>query len=688
MTNNYRGRQFVFGTIAIMLIFCYLLSYGQKAYAIESTVYTYTIAYDHNGYIKTQDAYMPGGTYLSEIGLSSPEDMYYTKDTLYIADSGNGRIVKYELANGRLTYYGEGILTKPTGVAVGSDGRIYIADYGAEKIIVLSPEGEVLISLARPDDIFYGASPYKPRKVGIDSYGNIFAISEGTHEGILQFNTDGSFNGFFGANKTKGLNIIELFQKIFYTEEQKSKLFFRNPPNIISIDVAHDNLVYSVTQNDASDALKKLNLAGVNIMQRSGNLWGENNYVDVAVTKQGEILAVTETGSIEEFDDTGALLMAFGGNAAASDRNGLTAVVSAIEVDEGYHIYVLDKERALIQTYYPTDYSKLIHTANLDYIEGSYQNSKAGWEKILRMNPTAYMAHNGYAKAMFQLGEYEEAALHYKLIRDRNRYSDCFWELRSSWFRTNMKSILLVVISITAVLLCLWIVRKRHDFLRPLKEKLAKLKKSHSLLRELTDDAFYMVRHPLDCFYDLKYGFRGSRMSAGILYAAAFIVYLCSNAFTSFVFGGGLSYYQNPVSISLVAILPVILFVTGSYLISSINDGEGTINNVYVAVGYSFVPYIIYTPILIVLSQALTIKEIFIYDFTNFLIAGYTLVLIFLSVKEIHCYSPGKTIGNILLTLAFMIIAILAFIILYILWKELLGFLLELFEEVKYRAFT
>lgn len=656
--------------------------------AIESTVYTYTRSADSFGYIRTQDAYMPGGTYLSEIGLNSPEDIYYIDGALYIADGGNGRIVRYELESGNLSYFGQGELKNPTGVAVSTDGRIFVADYGASEIVVLSQQGEVLMRLQRPEDIFYGTSPYKPIKVDIDTYGNIFAISEGTHEGILQFNSDGKFNGFFGANKTKGLNLVELFQKLLYTDEQKSKLFFRNPPNIVSINVAPNNLVYTVTKNDSYDALKKLNLAGVNVLQRSGSLWGEENYVDVAVTAQGDMIAVTDTGSIEEFDDTGVLMLLFGGRAASSDRNGLTAVVSAIEVDENYNIYVLDKERALIQIYYPTDYANILHQANKDYNEGRYIDSLVGWTEVMRMNSSAYMAHNGYAKTMFQLGEYEIAAEHYKLIQNRTLYSDCYFEIRSQWLRENMQKVLIIVITIVILLFAIWLVRKKADFILPVKEGWIRYKNRHRIIRDLTENTKYMIHHPIDCLYDLKFGARGSMFSANVLYVIAFFVYLFDQALTSFVFGGGLEYWQNPIVVFLIAIIPMCLFIIGTYLISSINDGEGTLKNVYIAVAYGLVPYIKYGPILIIISHVLTYKELFIYDFTYFLMIGYTIVLLFLSIKETHCYTPKKTISNILLTIAFMIIAILALIILYILWKELFVFVFELIEEVKYRVFS
>ena len=51
-------------------------------------------------------------------------------------------------------------------------------------------------------------------------------------------------------------------------------------------------------------------------------------------------------------------------------------------------------------------------------------------------------------------------------------------------------------------------------------------------------------------------------------------------------------------------------------------------------------------------------------------------------------YNLRKTVANILLTLFFMVVAILAAIILYILWRELLSYLSQVFEEVRYRVFS
>ena len=207
-------------------------------------------------------------------------------------------------------------------------------------------------------------------------------------------------------------------------------------------------------------------------------------------------------------------------------------------------------------------------------------------------------------------------------------------------------------------------------------------------MKALTADIAYFLRHPIDGVYYIKTGVRGSVTAASILYVVALAVYMICRGLTSFVFGGGYSSRSNPVAILLIAVVPSALFVVGSYLISSINDGKGTFRQVYTVFAYCLSLFIICWPLLTLLSHALTLTEIFIYQLLPFLILGYTAVLIFIGIKEAHIYNLKKTLANILLTLFFAIVAILAVIILFILWRELVSFAGELFEEVRYRVFS
>ena len=673
--------------ISVLLCLMCMSMLASPAYAVEGTTYTYTISADRTDLIHTMDAYLPAGVFLSEAGLSSPEDMFLQGDKLYIADTGNKRIVVYSMDTGEIVSFGEDVLKKPTGVSADEKGYVYVADYAAEQVVVFAPNGTVSRRITRPTEIYYGTSPYKPQKVDLDSYGNLFVISEGTYEGILQFDDNGGFNGFFGANKTKGLSAVEWFQKIFYTEEQKSKMTFRTPPNIVSLDVSDADMIFSVTQNDKANAIRKLNMAGVDVFGKD-SWWAYENFVDVTVLPDGTFYAVTSTGNINEFSEDGDFLLQFGGEAKKTDRNGLTAVVSAIEADDDGNIYILDKERSVIQVWYPTEYAALLHQAESDFRLGHYEESLTAWNEILRLNPSAYMSKLGVAKSLFQLGRYEDAAEQYEDIRHSSGYSDCFWEMRSEWMRSNIKWILLGLAVFAVVCLILNLLDNRYEWKDEIAQRYKRYCSTHHLLRELTTDVKFFLRHPIDGVYYLGAGQKGSVAAASILYLAALVVYMVCRGLTSFVFDGGYSYSNDPFMILLILLIPSVLFVIGSYLISSINDGEGSFRTVYVCFGYCLSMFVIYWPALTLLSHAFTLTEIFVSRMLSLLILGYTGILIIISIKEANSYSIKKTVGNILLTIFFMIVAILAVIVLFILWRELISFLSEVFEEVRYRVFS
>lgn len=669
----------------LLLIACLLLlPFPVKA--IESTAYTYTLSTDYK-YIRTQDAYLPGSVMLRELSMRSPEDIFIHDGNMYIADTGNSRIVKYHMTTGRVDFLGEAYLSQPMGVCVSDNGTVYIADYGKCEIIILTATGDLLDTIPRPQNQIYGASTsYKPQKVALDSFGNLYVTSEGTHEGILQFDLNGNFAGFFGANQTRSLTFMEWIQDSFFTREQKEKLFFRNPDRIVNVDVARDNLVYSVTQLNWRNALKKLNMAGINILRRS-QIDGDNYFVDVAIGKGGEMFAVTDKGAITEYDNDGRYLFAFGGRAISADRNGLTAVASGIAIDDQYHIYVLDKQRGIVQPYAPTPFAMSIHEGLEHYRQGRYAKAANIWQEFIRLTPRASFPHWGYGLALWQMGDYQNAKYELELVGDLEYASDALWEIRNDWLMKNLGTLLICLVAIYIMFVILKQLRKRRDFMAPIAAGWRKVKRKSPLVAN-TVLMKKMVVHPIDTLYDLKHGLSGSVLNASLLYAMALGVWLIDTAFTARLFSTMAFGYawRNPIVITSMVVIPGILFVIGNYLISSINDGEGSFKNVYIAIAYAFSFYIMATPLITVISHVLTLNEGFVHTLLKLAVLGYTFVLVFIAAKETHNYTFFGTVKNLLLTLCFIVLAIVAVAILYMMWNELIGFIATLIEEVRYRV--
>lgn len=94
-----------------------------------------------------------------------------------------------------------------------------------------------------------------------------------------------------------------------------------------------------------------------------------------------------------------------------------------------------------------------------------------------------------------------------------------------------------------------------------------------------------------------------------------FFVYLLDQLFRGFIF--------NEINLTDTPLLPivalyfmvVVLWVIGNSMVSSINDGEGSIKNVYVMTAYSLAPYLLIIPPTVLLSYILTFNEAFIIQF-------------------------------------------------------------------------
>ena len=175
------------------------------------------------GVVETQTAYVPEK--LMELGLKNPEDLFYDDYTgkLFICDTGNSRILVVN-PNGSVQEYADELMDKPTGITVTED-RIYIAEYGGKELLVYTKQFELLNRIGKPTAPIFGANTkFAPRKLVVDSRGELYVVSEGSTSGLMQFNPAGDFLGYFGANTTN-TSLKMILQRTFFTEEQLNKFF-------------------------------------------------------------------------------------------------------------------------------------------------------------------------------------------------------------------------------------------------------------------------------------------------------------------------------------------------------------------------------------------------------------------------------------------------------------------------------
>ena len=162
---------------------------------------TYTIG-PNGRYVQTQTAYEPAGYFDIDLTLNLPEDMVIFQDHLYVADTGNKRIVKFNMATGVGTILLEG-LSQPTGIHVNDDGELYVADKTDRVVYHYDSDMELIQTYVRPNQAIFGTdSPFVPLKVVTGPRGILYVVGEGSTAGLMQLNSVGEFIGFFATNTT------------------------------------------------------------------------------------------------------------------------------------------------------------------------------------------------------------------------------------------------------------------------------------------------------------------------------------------------------------------------------------------------------------------------------------------------------------------------------------------------------
>ena len=140
---------------------------------------------------------------------------------------------------------------------------------------------------------------------------------------------------------------------------------------------------------------------------------------------------------------------------------------------------------------------------------------------------------------------------------------------------------------------------------------------------------------------------------------------------------------ENEVTYTLMFFF---IWNAANYLISTISDGEGRVRDVVIGTAYSLWPYALFALPIALISNVLTMNEVFIYSFSLNLVWVWTGIMFFIMVKEVHNYTFSETVRNVLVTIFTMGLFLLTGYILFVLFNQLFDFVSAIFQEVRLRG--
>lgn len=656
-----------------------------SAYA-ETPYKTYTV----NGYDnlqETQSAYLPYKTLVSfgNNSFSAPSDVYVTADgEIYVADTGNHRIIVGNINSDEIKVIGENVLKSPRGVFVTEENdHVYVADRDAKSVFEFDTDGTLLNTYGKPDSPLYGDDlEFMPIKIVVNDAGVMYIVCESNTNGVVEIApTDGgTFLGYFGTNFAS-VNLRTIVLRAILTDAQRAKMVSNIPATPDNLAIDSKGLIYTVTRADEEASLKRLNIAGTNLL--ASGTWYTNYPAAVAAGNHDNVYVVDQNGYILEYNNEGDLLFVFGGSDDDTQRIGLSKNATGIAVDTSDRIYILDADKNQIQIYEPTEFTNLLHEALYLYSNGLYTESKEPLSRVLEMNSTFAYANQAMGRAYFQEENYAQALRYATLSNDRGGYSDAYWEVRNVWLKKNLVSALLVILAVFIIWKVLKSVdRKKGIFAKP-RAGWAKVKENKFVSNLCY--AKYFMSHPIDGSYGIAREGRANWSVSTLLlviFMIEFVVdkYLCGFLQKTVQEG------RYDIGSDIGQIIVVIVALTAcNYLICAINEGEGTVKKIYTYFCYSLMPYIFLTPVSFVLSHVLTTNEQFLINLCDIVMLLWLVVLAILAIKEVNNYTSGETFKIICLTAFCILIMALLIFIIYVLWSQVIQFVQAIYGEVVYR---
>ena len=454
---------------AVIFAGIFLLALPAAVYA-QPTNFTYS--YDFWGeQIASPDAYFVSAFILgSELGVgdfSDPQGLFVKENRIYVADSGNNRIVVLEAREGgehvalNVVYYvmidgQQSRFSYPMDIFESRAGFIYIADTNNRRVLRLDSNWNYVSSITRPDDESFEAHwEFRPGKLVVDFSNRIFVQAVGVNRGLMEFDNRGNFVGYMGANRVQ-VSIVDRIWRVLSTQEQIARQLLFVPTEYNNVTLDRSGFIFVTSAIGDVEPVRRLNAMGQDILIRNGHtdpigdlVWGSaggrigpSRFIDVAAFPNDSFACFDATrGRIFVYDFQGNLLYAFGG---WGNRQGHFEFPVAL-ASMGFTLFALDARHAAITRFDLTLYGQLINDALGEFRAGRYEASAEIWRDVLRMNGNFELAYVGIARAALRQGEYRTAMRYFRLMNHREGFSRAFQRYRMQWVESNLQWMLLAL---------------------------------------------------------------------------------------------------------------------------------------------------------------------------------------------------------------------------------------------------
>lgn len=573
------------------------------------------------------------------------------------------------------------------GFYVAAENEIYIADTTNSRVLhcvndivvneILIPESALI-----PSDFVF-----QPTKIAKDSKGYTYVLSEGSYYGIVLYDPNGKFNGFYGANTVKG-TILTTLEHIWDTLTQndikRAKKIKKLPYQITDICIDNKDFVYTCTGKNAGGAIGQIRMlspGGTNILTGAeNNNFGEidkvkrrkqiisQNFTSIATDSKGFIYSLDSAyGFIYVYDTKSNLLGAFAGGIGNGNQLGVFSGANSLTLN-GTSILVSDSIENSITVFERTEYGNKVFKAQEITLNSDYVGAKTLWKEVYSEDSFNRLAILGLGKAAYDEGEYSLAMEFSELANDKETYSLALKQKQNAFISKHWTVIFISSILLIGLLIALIIFS--------IKKKVVLIK--NEKIRIMTT----AMVHPFDSFNAIKYKQKGSIIIAFVLIFGYFITSVISVMMSDFRYTKFDPITYNSVMQLVRTIGIIILWTVCNWAVSTLMHGRGKIKEVFIVTAYSTFPLIIYNLISTPLSHLLSSSNSTVISGLNIAALILTGIMLCVGHMIIHDYSFTRVLFTAVLTVVLMILVVFVIFMIGILLSQFWSFATSIFLEL------
>lgn len=197
--------------------------------------------------------------------------------------------------------------------------------------------------------------------------------------------------------------------------------------------------------------------------------------------------------------------------------------------------------------------------------------------------------------------------------------------------------------------------------------------------------AFHVISHPFDGFWDMAHEHKGSLAAANTYLFLFLVTRVMKLVFTNFQFINSPVQHINVFEEILSLLIPFLILCVANWAMTTLFDGKGRFKDIYIAMCYALVPYILIQLPMILISNMITFEESSFYTVLLGISIIWCVFLVFVGLMEVHDYGPGKTFIFIIVTIVGACVIIFLLLVFVSLLSDAAAFFVSCYREIVYR---